>query len=864
MKRLGLALVALGVLATAAMAQDWFDTARFLPETWVHEIRAIGDVDGDLDVDLISFYGSSTQGNWPNFDVLLNDGLGEFSMGPTTPLVADAAIRTPLVGELTGDNLGDLVVTSAISSPLGAGYYVFPSTGGGNFTSPTHLPVEGNPTSYCLADVDGDDILDLGEAHHFQTLFPDFFYKVGWWISNGNGTFTQTSTVIVTESMISMAAIDVNNDGVKDLVGGPWFSNTLHTFPTVAGAPSAGPVWQLPGPVGLGQQVDVGDLDGDGDDDLIVVSDDYSTSVYVTVIENQGGGNFSIGAAQPIVDFIFGLRETYLGDWDDDGDLDLLAYDTAGWGNLLENDNGQFGAVETVPMSGYGWGGGVADLNQDDDLDFVGSPAIALGRGEVHSTLASLPTIPYEVVDWENDGDLDLLDAYGYVSVNDGQGEFMRTGLLFPEPPEEHVYREVNFIGDFTGDGRHDYLVGLFQIQQPFGYLFKEIRLLADDQVGGYVDQGAALAPGIQLPVPFTDDFIYPAEDLNGDGRADLLVPNGFYLNDGTGSFPTFTAAFSGWQPFEVGDVDADSDLDIIGASWSGSDTTIGLLRNDGSLNFTAEPLVTDYSLYDEGVLLADLDDDTDLDVAVGAYNDPVYVVENQSGVYAAAVALDGDQFDNQYLGADDVDGDGLTDLLSGGLVDDPNAESLLVYRRLPGPGLSYEPARHYIRNKVKRFADLDGDGDQDALGDAVIFNRRYHGSADGQLRQYGQGNPGTGNAVPVLGVQGPLRLGSTPSLRLRRAVGGTLGLLAVGLAESNLPHSPFPGMTNYAVPWVHIRLLGVGGPSGEAGAGSFQISYTVDSAIAGVKVFHQMFLLDSGATYGMTSSNGLEICYGQ
>src|SRR5262249_36556347 len=159
-------------------------------------------------------------------------------------------------------------------------------------------------------------------------------------------------------------------------------------------------------PAGFGRMLDAGDIDGDGDVDLLVTTDDYSTGLSLVIVRNDGGGNFNVGSRQTFSHALVGSWvRAQLGDWDQDGDLDAIGYSGGHGLVVLENLAGAFqlGAVDQM-WGPYGIGAGTADFDGDGFLDFAGPHAIQYGRGLFHSTLPPTDRIAAEVLDWEGDG----------------------------------------------------------------------------------------------------------------------------------------------------------------------------------------------------------------------------------------------------------------------------------------------------------------------------------------------------------------------------------------------------------------------------------------------------------------------------
>ncbi|HKB16585.1 MAG TPA: VCBS repeat-containing protein, partial [Planctomycetota bacterium] len=270
------ALLPLLALAAPARAQKWFDSPLVVA-TPTYEVRARGDLDGDGDVDLLRFYGGTSSGIWISCQALLNDGTGRFSPGPTTslPQSQNIAIRRPLLGDVTGDGVLDLVLTVS-NSPTIRGVRLFPGTGGGAFGASVFFSLPGNPIDLVLRDLDGNGALDIGVLSFGAAADP----TARWLSWNGAALASSAVVSVPTLGAISLAAMDATGDGVPDLLVGEWFDPDVWVLPTVAGNPTLGSPLPIPGPVGAGRVVEAGDLDGDGDEDALVASDDYTTGLW--------------------------------------------------------------------------------------------------------------------------------------------------------------------------------------------------------------------------------------------------------------------------------------------------------------------------------------------------------------------------------------------------------------------------------------------------------------------------------------------------------------------------------------------------------------------------------------------------------
>ncbi len=165
-----------------------------------------------------------------------------------------------------------------------------------------------------------------------------------------------------------------------------------------------------------------GDYDGDGDMDILLTGYDGSGYIYIArVYRNNGDGTFTdIGAGLPGV-----YRSSVAwGDYDGDGDLDILLTGDTGSGpiaRVYRNDGGTFtdigAGLPGVYVGSAAWG----DYDNDGDLDILltgydGSARITRvyrNDGGVFTDIgAGLPGVTSGSVAWgdyDGDGDLDIL-----------------------------------------------------------------------------------------------------------------------------------------------------------------------------------------------------------------------------------------------------------------------------------------------------------------------------------------------------------------------------------------------------------------------------------------------------------------------
>jgi hypothetical protein len=346
-------------------------------------------------------------------------------------------------------------------------------------------------------------------------------------------------------------------------------------------------------------------------------------------------------------------------DVDDDGDLDIfLAEGTAAIDPrpkvLLINDGCGFFTDESaarLPPSNAGSNTAKAafgDVDGDGDMDAVLANVLGdqlfLNDGTGHFTDASgnLPgpngfdiSAGVTLVDVNDDGDLDIImsqenpfdpsptgGAPDRIWINDGTGHFNdETVVRLPTAPDQ---TGANLPGDIDGDGDVDIIV-LNRGQE---------RVLINDGDGFFTDETAT-----RFPVTADSSRGGQLADLDGDGDLDLIVANSrsqpiaIYYNDGHGHF---TAGNFGIAPVAdetdtellLADLDEDGDLDVF---WVNAGKFDGVhdfeggkdryARNNGDRTFTERGQINFPFLATDpstAAAFGDLDDDGDLDLVVG------------------------------------------------------------------------------------------------------------------------------------------------------------------------------------------------------------------------------------------------------
>lgn len=259
----------------------------------------------------------------------------------------------------------------------------------------------GNTTAMALGDVDGDGDIDLVAGDNGQ--------QSRLYLNNGTGTFTDATATrmpLGNYRTQSQALGDVDGDGDLDLVVGNYNDQSRLYLNNGNGTFTDGTVARLPVGVYRTGSLQLGDVDGDGDLDLVVGNSGQQTSLLYL---NNGSGTFTDATATRMPASTSNSSLQVLGDVDGDGDLDLV-----GGGLLrlhLNNGNGAFTDVTPTRMPVTNTGGSFAlgDVDGDGDLDMTFS---AWGQDHLYQNLLRQLDAPF-VLHVGHTYQLDVYSRYG-------------------------------------------------------------------------------------------------------------------------------------------------------------------------------------------------------------------------------------------------------------------------------------------------------------------------------------------------------------------------------------------------------------------------------------------------------------------
>ncbi len=476
---------------------------------------------------------------------------------------------------------------------------------------------------------------------------------------------------------IVMGAMVGASAGAQDVFRSPvtWVDTTLpHT-------PASGT---------LSAQMAAGDLDGDGDGDLALAVKVASLPMafVVAIALQQESGTFTLGT--PL--FVGAtIQELELADLDADGYLDVVVATAGVLAEVqlfLGAGDGSFAAPVTRKLGGDAHGLKIADVNADGHLDLL----------TISTVTERISTI-----------------------LGDGSGGLAPTIFSFANGGSTSVD-----VGDIDGDTIPDLVLGRGGILETM------------------IGQGdGRFTPGVTISEPAGFAWQVALLDANADGQLDVAASSlalfdhklSVLVGDGAGSFTAVsTTEAARYDALEAVDVDEDGDLDLV-ALVSIFRGEIAVLLNDGSGVF--EEVTFGTASRGDDFEIADMNGDGDLDVVSfdvassgGAEVDDARLVvtllrgQGTGGFVGSSSGRDDTVKFNDFVAAD-FDADGNVDILA---LDADDGRMLTMEHTEFG---AFESSRAFLAPTpvdFTRAADLDGDGDLDAVfvsqgGAAVLRN---------------------------------------------------------------------------------------------------------------------------------------------
>lgn len=542
------------------------------------------DFDGDGDMDVVSYYRSYS----PNVRRLIwyenTDGNGNFSTEQIISEDTSSIDNTSIIyiDDIDGDNNQDIILGSHNLDKI---VWLKNLTNGSFSAATTITNTTDGVVAIYASDIDNDGDKDIIAASQVDN-------EVNWYENqDGLGSFSAANNVTTNATEVKAIYIaDVNNDNNKDILvassvnnsgSTPADNNKIAWFSNANGDGTFGSE-QIISTKAIGANfVTVADIDGDNNQDVISSSrDDDKVAWY-----NNVNGDGTFGRETIISRRIQYPNNVYHGDFDGDGDIDILA---------TSQHDAKLAWFENV--NGLGFYGKQYIITED--------------AGTGNQVPKAYP------VDIDGDGDLDIAFAHytklAWLENVDGKGNFTTEHLINDSGTGATIIRS----GDFDDDGDMDLVFGVYNSNKLFWHENTDGNgTFGTEQV--IYDSGGNNGSLTSLEVADLD------EDNDLDIIASSFNTNMFlYKNsNGLGDFQSeHFSVFSRKQAVYPTDVDGDGDNDIVAVSSNGGggfDAVVWYENSNG--NFYSEHDISTLTIHGREIYAADIDNDGDIDVVTAS-----------------------------------------------------------------------------------------------------------------------------------------------------------------------------------------------------------------------------------------------------
>jgi alpha-tubulin suppressor-like RCC1 family protein len=649
------------------------------------------DMDGDGDIDLIT--GSAGH----PIRLYLNNGTSAPYSGVTGQnITSDTFMSSDLaVADLNYDGHLDI-----ISGNYGVKNRIYLNNGTINpfdgISGSTVNDYTNNTEAILLADINNDGKLDLIEGNEGQENYV--------YINNGtadpfNGVtaLTITSDTHLTQDI---AVGDVNNDGYPDVLAANegtfnklYLNNgTDDPFNGVSGKNITSDSHNT-------ESIIFKDMNGDGYLDVVCGNTNQVNTLY---LHNHTSDPFNGVTAMTLTSDTNPTKAIAACDIDNDGDFDVIegnSFQT----NYLYLNNGTSEPFSNITRTAFSNDShdtrelAIADMDNDGDLD------IMTGNNNFPGEINRL---------YLNQSTSNPFDGITGTKITDTQSTF--TDLV---------------VRDLNGDSHPDIVVTNRHSPNVI-YIHNATSEPFNGVTGTYMTADSYTSTTIALA------------DIDGDDCTDVIVgnkslPNRYYLNNGTADpFSGITGVNISDETYDtrviaVADVNGDGSPDVISGNYNEFNR---ISFNNGSsepYQYATRVSLTHQQEATRALVIEDIDSDGDLDIIVGnegqanrlhlnnGTDDPFY---GESSLFVSA-----DTDNTTSLAVGDIDNDGDMDVIVGNY---NQINKLYLNNARPDPfhGVTAQEIGASAYNTLSiKLVDIDGDGDLDVLeGNASQTNKVY------------------------------------------------------------------------------------------------------------------------------------------
>lgn len=608
------------------------------------------DIDGDNDLDVLltgmyDFTGFSTT------KLYENDGNGNFTL-VTGTIFDNITLGDIAFADIDGDNDQDVLITGFWGGAIPIAN-LYTNDGNGNFTLvPTTLtPVKNSSIDFADVDNDNDlDVLITGQTYG-QVLTTKLF------INNGVGNFTISTTSFSPIAFGAVKFAEVNGDNYVDVLITGQSSNSIAITELYLnnGSGAFNLVTTNPFQGVANSSVMFRDVNDDNFQDVIISGQTNSSTLITKLYRNDGNGNFiDVLPFAPVHN-----GSAAAADIDGDNDEDIVIIGSSTTANLntelyVNNGIGFFNAAANIFNNLSNGDLAFSDIDGDNDPDILitGTNFLVEPKTELYQNIgngnfvlvANTPfvgvtssSVAFSDIDGDNDEDVLISgvninnQVIANLYTNDGNGNF----TMVANTSFDGISNGDIEFSDIDGDNDPDVLITGENI-----YAQRVAKLYQNNGAGSFT---------LLTNTPFdaVSKSAIAFSDIDGDNDNDLILTglNNFnqritklYANNGLGVFSLLTGTpFYGISDGDVKftDVDNDNDQDLIisgGKTFNTNSTELYL--NDGNGNFMLDNNTPFADVTLSAITFIDIDGDTDKDVFITGFATPTttkttYLYEN-------------------------------------------------------------------------------------------------------------------------------------------------------------------------------------------------------------------------------------------
>ncbi|CAF1308417.1 unnamed protein product, partial [Adineta steineri] len=555
-----------------------------------------------------------------NIGIFLGNQDGTFSIQTTYSTGITSNPKSITIGDVNNDGWADIAVANYGAANIG----ILSGYGNGSFTDQKTLSSKSGTTPFSLAmgDFNNDNQLDIIVAN-YQGNNVDIFFGY----SDGSFGDRRSYSTGSDSKPFAVATADFNNDNQLDFVVANRESNSISIFFGYANV-----TFSLQGTYSTGSDsepytIAIGDLNNDKRLDVVVAN---AKADNIGIFLNYDNGSFSAQQTYSTGDGSFPI-DVAIDDFNNDNILDIAVAnrETSTLGIFLGQNNTSFSNQTSYSIGIATSPGGLAisDLDNDGYLDIVITATYAscinifLGYGngkffpsDKYLTGGGSRPGSCTIADWNHDNVQDVIvtncvtNTIG-VLVGFGDGTFSNA-ITYSTGSNSCPNSIV--AGDFNNDSLLDVVVANSGAAN----------------IGVFL--GSTYMDGVRENTYFTGSSPHPevvgVGHFNNDTYLDIAISNyglgtvGILLGSINGTFPLQTMFSTGTLSYPtsivISDLDDDSQLDIAVTSSGGE--SVGILFSNGNGNFQ------DLNIYPTGlgsipssITIGDFNNDKKLDLVI-------------------------------------------------------------------------------------------------------------------------------------------------------------------------------------------------------------------------------------------------------